>query len=78
MDCFIRRRDDSPHTRLSLVPKLGAFSEARRFPVRSVIVLINLTWLLSPEPVVVEVSPDPSASTMTGGAESSSLSGTLA
>ena len=32
-------------------------------------------WLLSPEPVVVEVSPDPSASTMTGGAESSSLSG---
>jgi hypothetical protein len=33
--------------------------------------------LLSPEPVVVEVSPDPSASTMTGGAESSNLSGTL-
>jgi hypothetical protein len=33
--------------------------------------------LLSPEPVVVEVSPDPSASTMTGGAESSSLSETL-
>ena len=32
--------------------------------------------LLSPEPVVVEVSPDSSASTMTGGAESS-LSGTL-
>ncbi|MDA1165779.1 MAG: hypothetical protein O3B13_21995, partial [Planctomycetota bacterium] len=33
-------------------------------------------WLLAPEPVVVEVSPDSSASTMTGGAESS-LSGTL-